>query len=140
VSTPGGTIDHTTRQPGRLHRSTLPCRSPRVQRNRPTATPGLPIGLSLEDGRQISVPDSGLRIGRALDNDLVVADSRVSRYHAQIMRAGPGWIVRDLGSTNGTALGGRVVNEDRLSEGDTLSLGGYRIEIRSGPGAGPGRR
>jgi len=113
---------------------------PRVQRNRPEGTPGLPMALTLEDGRQISVPNSGIRIGRALDNDLVVADSRVSRYHAQIMRAGPGWIVRDLGSTNGTALGGRVVNEDRLSAGDTLSLGGYRIEIRAGPGAGPGRR
>jgi len=129
--------DPSTR-PAALINATEPL--PRVQRSRPERAPGLPITLSLEDGRQISVPDGGLRIGRALENDLVIADSRVSRYHAQIMRTGQGWIVRDLGSTNGTALGGRVVNEDRLTEGDTLSLGGYRVEICSGPAAGPGRR
>ena len=96
--------------------------------------------LVLEDGRQLALPNGSLRIGRALDNDLVIADSRVSRYHAQIVRDPHGPLVRDLGSTNGTAVGGRVVGEDRLADGDRLSLGGYQIEVRVGPTPGPAPR
>jgi hypothetical protein len=109
---------------------------PRVRRE-PTAAPpsGETLVLMLEDGRQLTVPDGSLRIGRALDNDLVIADSRVSRYHAQIVRDPRGPVVRDLGSTNGTAVGGRVVGEDRLADGDRLSLGGYQIRVRLGPAA-----
>jgi hypothetical protein len=115
---------------------------PRIQR--PVATGPLPnnqaVMLVLEDGRQVPLTNGVLRIGRALDNDLVIADSRVSRYHAQIVRDGHGPIVRDLGSTNGTAVAGRVVAEDRISHGDTISLGGYQIGVQIGASAGPGRR
>lgn len=106
---------------------------PRVRRTGPAPGPAVSLLLVLEDGRQVGLPSSGLRIGRALDNDLVIPDSRVSRYHAQIFGDGNGVLVRDLGSTNGTAVAGRVVAEDRLAEGDTLSLGGYRIDVRPGP-------
>lgn len=109
---------------------------PRVRRTGPGVGPSVSLLLVLEDGRQVSLPASGLRIGRALDNDLVIPDSRVSRYHAKIFGDGHGVLVRDLGSTNGTAVAGRVVAEDRLAEGDTLSLGGYRIDIRPGPQSG----
>jgi pSer/pThr/pTyr-binding forkhead associated (FHA) protein len=93
--------------------------------------------LILEDGRQLALPPGGVRIGRALDNDLVIADSRVSRYHAQVVPDGGGTLVRDLGSTNGTAVAGRVVAEDRLADGDTVSLGGYLITVRLGASGRP---
>lgn len=108
-------------------------REPDAQVPAPTST----LVLVLEDGRRLSVPNGSVRIGRALDNDLVIADSRVSRYHAQIVRDTYGPLVRDLGSTNGTAVGGRIVGEDRLTDGDRLTLGGYQIEIHLGPGVGP---
>jgi pSer/pThr/pTyr-binding forkhead associated (FHA) protein len=110
---------------------------PRVRRA-PESAPvaGEALVLVLEDGRQLTVPNGSLRIGRALDNDLVIADSRVSRYHAQIVRDARGPLVRDLGSTNGTAVDGRVVGEDRLTDGDRLTLGGYQIEVRVGPPSG----
>jgi hypothetical protein len=99
------------------------------------------VVLCLEDGRQVGVPGGAIRIGRALDNDLVIADSRVSRYHAQIARDAGAVIVRDLGSTNGTTLGGRPLSEDRLGDGDRLSLGGYIIDVRLAPaGASPVQR
>jgi len=110
---------------------------PRVRRSSDGPAPAATLLLILEDGRQVAMADGALRIGRALDNDLVIADTRVSRYHAQIVRDGDGSIVRDLGSTNGTAVAGRVVAEDRLSPGDTLSLGGYRIAVRLGAAGGP---
>jgi hypothetical protein len=105
---------------------------PRVTRSAPPIDPSDALTLVLEDGRRINVPDGSLRIGRALDNDLVIADARVSRYHAQILRDSRGLLVRDLGSTNGTAVAGRSVAEDRLANGDRLTLGGYRIEVRTG--------
>jgi hypothetical protein len=107
---------------------------PRVRREPapPVPVEGAPVVLVLEDGRQIGVENGSLRIGRALDNDLVIADSRVSRYHAQIVRDAYGPMVRDLGSTNGTGVAGRAVQEDRLADGDRLSLGGYLIQIRVG--------
>jgi hypothetical protein len=96
-----------------------------------------PLVLVLEDGRQLAVPNGSLRIGRALDNDLVIADSRVSRYHAQIVRDVHGPLVRDLGSTNGTAVDGRTISEERLEDGDRLTLGGYQIDVRFGHPSGP---
>jgi hypothetical protein len=103
---------------------------PRAQRPAASGGPGDVIVLLLEDGRQVGVPIGALRIGRALDNDLVIADSRVSRYHAQIARDSHGALVRDLGSTNGTTLDGRPLTEDRLADRDRLSLGGYIIDVR----------
>lgn len=111
---------------------------PRLRREPPSRqVPGDPLVLVLEDGRQLAVTNGSLRIGRALDNDLVIADSRVSRYHAQIVCDERGPLVRDLGSTNGTAVAGRTVSEDRLADGDRITLGGYQIEVRVGHPAGP---
>ena len=44
-----------------------------------------------------------IRIGKASDNDFVVNDPHVSRYHAKLVREEGGyWLLEDLGSTNGT--------------------------------------
>ncbi|MFN8634648.1 MAG: DUF3662 and FHA domain-containing protein [Chloroflexota bacterium] len=96
--------------------------------------------LLLEDGRHVDVTNGSVRMGRALDNDVVISDSRVSRYHAQIVREPAGPVVRDLGSTNGIAVSGRAVAEDLLTDGDRLSLGGYQIEVRLGGGSAPASR
>jgi hypothetical protein len=106
---------------------------PRVRReSSPAPSSVARLVLILEDGRQVDVQNGSLRIGRALDNDLVIADSRVSRYHAQIVRDTNGPVVRDLGSTNGTGVAGRTVQENRLVDGDRLSQGGYEIRVRVG--------
>ena len=63
------------------------------------------------------------RLGRALDNDIVISDASVSRYHAAIEAANGAFRVRDLGSQNGTWLGGNRVSEAPLSSGDAVILG-----------------
>ncbi|HMF57213.1 MAG TPA: FHA domain-containing protein [Pyrinomonadaceae bacterium] len=72
-------------------------------------------------------------IGRALDNTIVVeSDSNVSRYHAEIVARDGGYWVSDLGSSNGTSLNGQPVEfEQRLKDGDSISVGGTTtIEFR----------
>ena len=63
-------------------------------------------GMWLEDRLGLRAPlDSQMgivRLGRATDNDVVIANQRVSRYHAQLRWVESSWLVYDLDSTNGT--------------------------------------
>ncbi|GGO90785.1 FHA domain-containing protein [Wenjunlia tyrosinilytica] len=65
-----------------------------------------------------------IRIGRALDNDLVVDDLVVSRNHAEL-RARPdgGYDIVDLGSHNGTYLNGQPVHHAPVDAGDIVGIG-----------------
>jgi hypothetical protein len=85
-----------------------------------------------EDGETTRLDSEPLRIGRGPENDLVIPDVRVSRYHAVIEPATEGWVIRDLSSTNGTYLDGERVAEARLDAMAELSLGGYQLALRPG--------
>jgi pSer/pThr/pTyr-binding forkhead associated (FHA) protein len=66
---------------------------------------------------------SDTRIGRATDNDIVIAHSSVSRHHAEIAAQNGGFRVRDLGSQNGTFVAGQRVSDAALKDGDAVRLG-----------------
>lgn len=68
-------------------------------------------------------------IGRALDNDLVLAEASVSRRHARLVRDGDRWVIEDLGAGNGTRVNGRPVRRARLSDGDVILLGTVRLDF-----------
>ncbi len=72
-------------------------------------------------------------LGRALDNDLVIESSDVSRHHARIEPAGTVLRLVDQHSTNGVRVNGRRVEEHLLREGDTVELGNTRLFFRVGP-------
>jgi hypothetical protein len=63
-------------------------------------------------------------LGRTPDNKIVVHTKEVSRRHAEIVMAGGGYLVKDLGSPNGTFVNGERITEHRLKEGDKVTLGG----------------
>jgi pSer/pThr/pTyr-binding forkhead associated (FHA) protein len=63
------------------------------------------------------------RVGRAVDNDIVLDDASISRYHAIIEAHNGSYIVRDLGSHNGTWLSGARVTEAGLERGVAIRLG-----------------
>jgi adenylate cyclase len=59
-------------------------------------------------------------------------DREVSKEHATIERVGSTFLLRDLGSSNGTFVNGRRIRELKLREGDEISLGNSRFIFRDG--------
>ncbi|NDK30037.1 FHA domain-containing protein [Streptomyces sp. TR1341] len=73
-----------------------------------------------------------LRIGRDPGNGLRLTHETVSRVHAELSRQGGLWILRDLGSTNGTTVNGRrVIGAVAVREGDQVAFGrvAYRLSL-----------
>jgi FHA domain-containing protein len=64
-----------------------------------------------------------LRIGRSASCDVVLADDTISRRHAEVALRGGVCTVRDLGSSNGTWVNGRLVLRAELRRGDELQVG-----------------
>jgi adenylate cyclase len=65
-----------------------------------------------------------------------LVDREVSKEHAAIERMGRDFILRDLGSSNGTFVNGRRVAELRLREGDEITLGASKLVFHGGEGSG----
>jgi transcriptional regulator with GAF, ATPase, and Fis domain len=70
-----------------------------------------------------------LRIGKAPDNDLVLPDASVSRYHCELEPGENGMLVRDLGSTNHTRIGRSKIQTATLEPGATLTVGDVELQL-----------
>ena len=70
-----------------------------------------------------------VRIGAMDDNDLVITDETVSRYHCRIVQEEGGYLLCDLGSTNGTFVNGVRVREAFLNSGSTIGLGQSEVQF-----------
>lgn len=77
-----------------------------------------------------AMPGEALSIGRQAGNDLVLDLPRVSRRHARIERRGDDFVLSDLGSTNGTFVAGKRVEEQILRPGDTIRIGGAQLVLK----------
>lgn len=97
---------------------------------RPTA-PAARLRIVPGDGleRVHEFDGTGLTIGRAADNDLVIPDSRVSRHHARIAGRRGTLVYADLGSTNGSRVNGVQVGELVLGVGDRIEIGDTVIVV-----------
>jgi serine phosphatase RsbU (regulator of sigma subunit)/pSer/pThr/pTyr-binding forkhead associated (FHA) protein len=77
---------------------------------------------------QIDLTSGTLSMGRSSKNDIIVSDILASRFHAEIFKSGTQFIVRDLGSKNGTILNGNLLkNESILNKGDEILIGKWSI-------------
>ena len=70
-------------------------------------------------------------IGRDQDCDLVLPDANVSRLHVRLARTASGFVLQDLGSTNGSLVNGHAVKEVELISGDTIQVGTYLFRFLS---------
>ena len=84
--------------------------------------------------RTIEVDGTPLTVGRARDNGLVLADTRVSRRHGRLQARRGTLVYTDLGSTNGSRVNGIRVDEIALGIGDRLSLGDTVLVVETLPG------
>jgi len=85
---------------------------------------GLPPGsLLLPTGDRVPLGEYVVTVGRQNDCTIVLGDPNVSRHHAEVRPSGDGFVVVDLGSTNGTKVNGARVAEQQLHDGDEVAFG-----------------
>jgi Protein of unknown function (DUF3662)/FHA domain len=110
-------------------------RTMRLRRSAPVERPqhaGVAVRASLVNakGESFRLDRPITSVGRALENDIVIPDARVSRFHAELRREDGSFVLRDLGSTNGTWVGEDSIDQIRLRDGETISLGGVLLTFR----------
>lgn len=108
--------------------SSLPASSSQeLKKPRKQRTKKLPSQLRISKGKQagLTLPlGEVLRIGRSADCQLILDDDYVSTRHAQVLRTESGYVVEDLGSTNGTYLNNeRITVPTPFTTTDTLRIG-----------------
>lgn len=75
-------------------------------------------------GQTFPIDLTEMYIGRDLACEIVIQDTEVSRRHAKIYISGPGFVIEDLGSTNGTFINGqRISSPHALIPGEEIALG-----------------
>jgi predicted component of type VI protein secretion system len=76
---------------------------------------------------------SAFVVGRAVGADVWIHDAMLSRQHCRFVRDDGRWYVEDMGSTNGTRIGGHRVKQRReLADGETIEVGDSRIVFHTG--------
>jgi hypothetical protein len=89
-------------------------------------------------GDPIPLLKETLVIGRRESSDIVLRFPNVSGTHCELSLVAGQWIVKDLGSSNGTKVNGTRVSEGRVDPGDRLSIGRHEYEVCYVPDAAGG--
>lgn len=87
---------------------------------------------SIQLGQRFSLIDGIVRIGRGMENDVVLLSDSVSRRHARIENRGGNYHLIDAHSTNGTYVNDELVRDRRLSRGDQIKVGDTILKFLSG--------
>ena len=95
----------------------------RLSGSEPLAPPAVLLALDWDGGK------SDLVLGRSRGCDVVLSSEAVSRRHAQLFFRDGNWVIRDLGSANGTRVNGVRVGRCRLRPGDRVALGDALLRI-----------
>jgi hypothetical protein len=95
----------------------------------PVDAPAHGKALLVGAGKRTVLSGSRILIGRSRECDIQLDDPNTSRRHAEVRREGNGWVVADLGSTNGIKVNGSRVAEAELHPGDEVTLGLVRLRF-----------
>ena len=86
--------------------------------------------IMLRSGAKSVLVAGSLTLGRSSSCDLVIEDPEASRRHAEILTQDGRTVLRDLNSTNGTIVNGRVITSPtELNVGDIITVGSVHIEV-----------
>ncbi len=89
--------------------------------------PSLVVRSGPQAGATFAMRTPILRLGRHPESEIILDDITVSRRHAEVERVGTEYIVRDVGSLNGTYVNQQRVDEAALRNGDELQVGKFRL-------------
>lgn len=92
-----------------------------------TSSASLVVRNGPQAGAALTIDDDVTRLGRATDCEISLDDITVSRWHAEILRDGDHYRVRDAGSLNGTYVNNERIDEAVLHQGDELQVGKFRM-------------
>jgi len=87
--------------------------------------------LVLPTGDRFTLAQHPITVGRRPESDIVLADPNVSRNHAESRPSGEGFVLVDLGSTNGSKVNGVRVAQHQLTDGDEISFGNTRMRFEA---------
>ena len=91
-----------------------------------------PGTIVMPSGERVALNDGRNLIGRLSDCRIMINDGNTSRHHAEIHRSGSGFVITDLGSTNGTYLNGeRLTTDRRISDGDIITVGSVNLRFEA---------
>jgi pSer/pThr/pTyr-binding forkhead associated (FHA) protein len=103
------------------------------------ATEALPPGTALllvkrgpNAGSRFLLDSELTTVGRHPGSDIFLDDVTVSRRHAEFYRHGAGFVVRDVGSLNGTYVNRERIEETSLTDGDEVQVGKFRLTFLAG--------
>jgi pSer/pThr/pTyr-binding forkhead associated (FHA) protein len=85
-------------------------------------------------GARFLLDDDEVASGRHPDSDIFLDDVTVSRKHAVFRREGDTFVVRDVGSLNGTYVNRERIDEVTLKTGDEVQIGKFRLVFYAGKG------
>jgi FHA domain len=78
---------------------------------------------------EVELRSDVITIGRGTDNDITIDNAGVSAHHAQIIREGEDFIIKDVTSRNGTFVNGKRVSRHLLSEGDEVVISKHILKL-----------
>jgi hypothetical protein len=84
----------------------------------------LMLRVGPEPGKVFELSKAELHVGRDVNNEITINDAELSRRHARLFSQGEGYVLEDLGSTNGTFVNGkRLSSPHALQPGETIRFG-----------------
>ncbi|MBN2475642.1 MAG: FHA domain-containing protein [Pirellulales bacterium] len=98
--------------------------------------PSLFVIRGNDQGSRFELEDTAARLGRDSSGAIQVHDTEVSRQHAEIRRIGHDYTIIDLGSSNGTFVNGKRIEQHRLCSGDQVQVGST-LMLYTGPSDEP---
>jgi pSer/pThr/pTyr-binding forkhead associated (FHA) protein len=89
-------------------------------------------------GAKFSLDTDVTKAGRHPDSDIFLDDITVSRRHAEVVRGGAGYRVRDVGSLNGTYVNRERIDDAPLANGDEVQIGKFKLVFFAAGDSGAG--